>query len=130
MAGFGVRMIAKNVPNIHMYQTDMTFTLEANSVKPTTDVLNRRKEWAIDGARAWDEYLAAPAVAAAKSARLRQERLEKAAADNVAAQKAASEKAASKHVRLKSKVESGEGLKKTAASVRKIKRMPTKNSAR
>jgi hypothetical protein len=105
-------MIAKNVPNIHMYQTDMTFTLEANSVKPTADVLNRRKEWAIDGARAWDEYLAAPAVAAAKSARLRQERLEKAAADNVAAQKAASEKAASKHERLKSKVESGEGLKK------------------
>ena len=108
----------------------MFFTLEANSVKPTTDVLNRRKEWAIDGARAWDEYLAAPAVAAAKSARLRQERLEKAAADNVAAQKATNEKAASKNVRLKNKVESREGLKRTAASVRKIKPKPTKNSAR
>ncbi len=122
-------MIAKNVPNIHMYQTDMIFTLEANAVKPTTDMLNRRKEWAIDGARAWDEYLAAPAVAAAKSARLRKARLEKAAADKVAAEKAASEKAASKHVRLESALKSREGLKRTAAIVRKIKRVPTKNSA-
>jgi len=47
-------------------------------VKPTTAVLIRRKEWAIDGAKAWEEYLAAPAVVAAKTARLRQERLEKA----------------------------------------------------
>ena len=60
-------------------------------MKPTTAVLIRRKEWARDGAKAWDEYLAAPAVVAAKTARLRQERLEKAAGDKVAAENAAIE---------------------------------------
>ncbi len=108
--------------------------LEANSVRPTTDILNKRKEWAIDGARAWDEYLAAPAVTAAKTARLRQERLEKAAADKVAAEKTASEKtasekAATKHVRPKNAPKSKAGPKRTAAILRKAKLMPRKNSA-
>ena len=49
--------------------------LEASLVKPTTEVLIRRQQWAIDGAKAWTEYLAAPNVVAAKTARLKQERL-------------------------------------------------------
>ena len=61
-------------------------------MKPTAAVLIKRKEWAIDGAKAWDEYLAAPAVVAVKTARLRQERLEKAVGDKVVAEKAASER--------------------------------------
>ena len=77
-----------------MFKVD--FILEAISLKLTTAVLIRRKEWARDGAKAWDEYLAAPAVVAAKTARLRQERLEKAVGDKVAAENAAIE-----HERLK-----------------------------
>ena len=65
-------------------------------MKPTTALLIRRKEWARDGAKAWDEYLAAPAVVAVKTARLRQERVEKAVGDKVAAENAAIE-----HERLK-----------------------------
>lgn len=52
--------------------------LEASLVKPTTEVLIRRQQWAIDGAKAWTEYLAAPNVVAAKTARLKQERLKQA----------------------------------------------------
>ncbi len=63
-------------------------------MKPTSAVLNKRKEWAVDGAKAWDEYLAAPAIAAAKTARLRQARLDREAADKIAAEKAAGEKTA------------------------------------
>jgi hypothetical protein len=76
----------------------MISLLEAISLKPTTAVLIRRKEWARDGAKAWDEYLAAPTVVAAKTARLRQERLEKAVGDKVAAETAAIEQERLKNV--------------------------------
>ena len=93
-------------------------------MKPTTAVLIRRREWARDGAKAWDEYLAAPAVAAAKTARLRQERLERAVGDKVAAEKAASE-----HVRLKSAPKTKGVPKRNAAVLRKTKLVARKNSA-
>ena len=94
-------------------------------MKPTTAVLIRRKEWAIDGAKAWLEYLAAPAVVAAKTARLREERLEKAVGDKVAA-----EKAASKHVHLKSAPKATGVPKRTpkTAILRKTKLVAKKNS--
>ena len=91
-------------------------------MKPTAAVLIRRKEWAIDGAKAWDEYLAAPVVAAAKTARLRQARLEKAVDDKVAA-----EKAASGRVGLKSAPKSKNNP--NAAILRKTKLVAKKNSA-
>ena len=91
-------------------------------MKPTTAVLIRRKEWAIDGAKAWEEYLAAPAVVAAKTARLRQERLEKAVGDKVAAEKAASQRA-----RLNS-ASKAKKIPKTAI-LRKAKLVARKNSA-
>ena len=62
-------------------------------MKPTTDVLVRRNQWARDGAKAWDEYLAAPDIVATKTARLRQERLELEAVATVAVEKAANERA-------------------------------------
>jgi hypothetical protein len=110
-------------------------------VKPTSAVLMKRKEWAADGAKAWDEYLAAPAIAAAKTARLRQARLEKAAADKIAAEKAAGkktasektavEKTASERARLKSAPKTKEAPKRTGktAMLRKIKLVATKDSA-
>ena len=49
-------------------------------MKVTPDVLIKRRQWAADGAAAWNEYLAAPGIAAAKTVRLRQERLERDAA--------------------------------------------------
>jgi len=91
-------------------------------LKPTAAVLIRRKEWARDGAKAWHEYLAAPAVVAAKTARLRQERLEKAAGDKVAAENAAIE-----HERLKN-LSNAKKSPKTAI-VRKTKLSARKNSA-
>ena len=62
-------------------------------MKPTLDVLRRREEQAIDGAKAWNEYLAAPDIAAAKTTRLRQERLEREALEQIVAKKALSEAA-------------------------------------
>ena len=67
--------------------------LEVIIVKPTTDVLVRRNQWARDGAKAWNEYLAAPDIAASKTARLRQERLEREAVEKVAAEKTANKRA-------------------------------------
>jgi hypothetical protein len=100
-------------------------------VKPTTAVLMKRKEWAIDGAKAWDEYLAAPALAAAKTARLKQARLERAVAETVAAEKAASEKVARERVRLKNAPKTKGVPKETTktATLRKIKLVATKHSA-
>ena len=74
------------------------------------------------GAKAWEEYLAAPAIVAAKTARLRQERLEKAVGDKVAAEKAASER-----VRLNS-ASKAKKIPKTAI-LRKTKLVARKNSA-
>ena len=91
-------------------------------MKPTTAVLIRRREWARDGAKAWEEYLAAPAVVAAKTARLRQERLEKAVGDKVAAENAAIE-----HERLKNLPDAKKSLQ--TAILRKTKLSASKNSA-
>ena len=91
-------------------------------MKPTSAVLIRRKEWAIDGARAWDEYLTAPAVVAAKTARLRQERLEKAAGEKLTAEKAASER-----VRLNGAPKAKKNPK--TATLCKTKFVSRKNSA-
>jgi len=115
-------------------------------VKPTSTVMMKRKEWAADGAKAWDEYLAAPAIAAAKTARLRQARLEREAADKVAAEQAVGEKTASQKtasgktasakaalesVRLKSAPKTKGVPKRTTktATPRKIKLVATKASA-
>jgi hypothetical protein len=96
--------------------------LEAISLKPTSAVLIKRKEWAIDGAKAWDEYLAARAVVAAKTARLKQERLEKAAGEKVAAEKAVIE-----GVRLNSAPKAKKNPK--TANLRKTKLIARNNSA-
>jgi hypothetical protein len=52
-------------------------------VKTTPEMLLRRKLWAADGAVAWRDYLAAPAIVADKTTRLRQARLERDAAVKV-----------------------------------------------
>ena len=88
-------------------------------MKPTNAVLIRRKEWARDGAKAWDEYLAAPALVAAKTARLRQERLEKAVGDKVAAEKAAIEHERLNNVPKAKKIPRTAILRKTKLSARK-----------
>ena len=66
--------------------------LEVIVVKTPASVLAKRNQWARDGAKAWDEYLAAPAIAAAKTARLRQARLERDAAGKAAAEKVANDR--------------------------------------
>jgi hypothetical protein len=62
-------------------------------VSSKEELLVKRKAWAVDGAKAWDEYLAAPDIAAAKTARLRQQRLQKEAHEKDASSKALSEAA-------------------------------------
>ncbi len=52
-------------------------------MKATPEVLAKRKIWAADGVKAWDEYLAGPAVVAAKTARLKQARQERDEAEKV-----------------------------------------------
>jgi len=62
-------------------------------VKTPASVLAKRDLWARDAAKAWDEYLAAPDITAAKTARLRQARLERDAAGKAAAEKVANDRA-------------------------------------
>jgi hypothetical protein len=75
-------------------------------VKTSASVLAKRDQWARDGAKAWDEYLAAPGIAAAKTARLRQARLERDAAGKVAAEKAESDRVRVLKKALKAKSDS------------------------
>jgi len=97
--------------------------LEAITVKTTASVLAKRDQWARDAAKAWDEYLAAPDIEAAKTARLRQERLEREQErlEREAVEKVAAEKAASERTRV---------LKKALMAKNSAKKGPEKAARR
>jgi hypothetical protein len=100
--------VAKQAPDSHITKARFNF-LEAIAVKTPASVLAKRDQWARDGAKAWEEYLAAPDIAAAKTARLRQARLERDAAEKVAAEKAESHRVRllKKALMAKSDIEKG-----------------------
>jgi hypothetical protein len=108
--------------------------LEAIAVKTSASVLAKRDQWARDGAKAWEEYLAAPDIVAAKTARLRQARLEQEQArlEREEAEKVAAEKAASHRARvLKDALMAKSSSRKSPekAARRKTKAVATENPA-
>jgi hypothetical protein len=93
--------------------------LEETVVKPTNDILVRRAQWAKDGTKAWQEYLAAPDLVATKTARLRQERLEREAVEKVAAEKTLTDRAS-----LANAIKAKRSLKKTTEKLTDVTPKP------